>query len=96
MKEKKRKLTLRKQAIMDSVTYLLFFVYIIVILVYSIPWSWQSIKILEVSREVWPAPIWLVKAIIPVSVFLLLLQGISRYIRSVYAAITGKELDVWR
>lgn len=91
-----RRLTFRKQAIMDSIIYSLFFVYLIVILSYSIPWAWQSIKILEVSREVWPAPVWLVKGIIPIAVFLLLLQGISRYIRSVYTAITEKELDVWR
>ena len=92
-----RRLTFRKQAILDSITYILFFVYVIVILWYSIPWAWQSIKILEVSREVWPAPIWLMKAVVPVAVFLLLLQGIARYIRSVYGSITGKELDVaWR
>ncbi len=91
-----RKLTLRKQAITDSITYSLFFVYVLVILGYSIPWALRSIAILEVSREVWPAPIWLVKGIIPISVFLLLLQGISRYIRSIYAAISGKELDAWR
>ena len=90
-----RRLTLRKQAIMDSITYSLFFVYVIVILWYSIPWAWKSIMIQEVSREVWPAPIWVVKGIIPISVLLLLLQGISRYIRSIYAAITGKELAVW-
>ncbi len=91
-----RRLTFRKQAITDSITYSLFFVYVIVILGYSIPWAWRSITILEVSREVWPAPVWLVKGIIPISVFLLLLQGISKYIRSIYAAITGKELDAWR
>jgi len=91
-----RRLPLRKQAIIDSITYLLFFVYGIVILWFSIPWAWQSFKILEVSREVWPAPVWLVKGIVPIAVFLLLLQGIARYIRSLYAAITGKELDVWR
>lgn len=91
-----RRLTFRKQAIMDSITYSLFFVYTIVILWYAIPWAWKSIMIQEVSREVWPAPIWVVKGIIPIGVFLLLLQGISRYIRSIYTAITGKSSEVWK
>lgn len=91
-----RRLTFRKQAIIDSITYLFFFVYVIVILWYSVPWAWQSLKVLEVSYSVWAAPVWPVKVIVPIAVFLLLLQGISRYIRSIYTAITGKELDVWR
>lgn len=87
-----RRFSRRGQAIMDSVTYLFFFIYCIVILWYAVPWAWTSLMKFEHALGLWRPPIWPLKMVVPIAVFLLMLQGIARYIRSLYLAITGREL----
>lgn len=89
------RLPLRKQSIIDVITYLFFFLYCVAILWKAVPWAWQSLMIQERSLSLWRVPIWPVKVMVPIAVSLLLLQGMARYIRSLYAAITGREL-LWR
>jgi len=87
-----RKLSLRKQAILDSITYWFFFIYCSVILWYAVPHAWRSVMLLQNSPSIWGPPIWPLKVMIPIAVFLLLAQGVARYISSLYTAITGREL----
>ena len=86
------RLSLRTQAIIDVFTYLLFFTYCIVILLYAVPWGWESMIRLERFQTQWRSPIWPMKLMVPIAIFLLLLQGTARYIRSFYTAITGSKL----
>lgn len=87
-----RRLPSRKRAIMDSFTYSLFFLFAIAILIYAVPYAWESIIKLERAPTLWSPPIWPLKMMVPIGVCLLLLQGTARYIRSLYIAITGREL----
>ena len=87
-----RRLSFRKQSIIDATTYSLFFVYGVAILWYAVPWAWESLMRLEHLPTRWAPPIWPLKMMVPIAVFLLLLQGMARYTRSLYAAITGREL----
>jgi len=82
----------RVRAILDVITYLLFFYFTSLILVYGFNYAWESVAKFEHSTSVWGPPIYPIKVIIPLAAALMLLQGIARYIRSFHMAITGKEL----
>ena len=70
------------QAYIDVVTYILFFfLFNIVLLWMGTKFAWTSIEMLEKSQSPWRPPLYPIKAIIPVTFFLLILQGISKFIR---------------
>jgi TRAP-type mannitol/chloroaromatic compound transport system permease small subunit len=83
----------RGQAILDVLTYLLFFLFIVVMLVYGVEdavWSW-SIK--EVSKTPFHPPMYPLRTALPVGAFLILLQGLAHFIRALHMAIRGRELE---
>lgn len=88
-----RRVSARVRAILDSFTYLIFFVLCIAILYYAIPFAWESVLRLEHSRTQWSPPVWPIKVFVPIAIFLILLQGVAKYIRSLYMSITGRELS---
>jgi TRAP-type mannitol/chloroaromatic compound transport system permease small subunit len=45
----------------------------------------------ETLSSAWAPPVYPVKFAIPVAAFLLLLQGLAKYIRDLHLAFTGKE-----
>jgi TRAP-type mannitol/chloroaromatic compound transport system permease small subunit len=87
-----RKLSPRAKARMDVATYTLMFIYCYVLLLYAVPYAWDSVSRFEHGTTIWGPPLWPLKLIIPISVILLMFQGISRYIRSLYTFITGRQL----
>ena len=83
----------RGRAIIDSVTYLLFFLFIVALLRYGIMTAWRAVELRQtVSPSPWGSPIWPLKLTIPISAFLMLAQGLAHFIRVLNMAITGKEL----
>jgi len=84
--------SLRKRAIIDLCTQLLFFIWIIVILVYAVPFAWESLMRFECYPGKWNAPKWPIKMLVPIGMSLVLLQGIANYIRDLYLAFTGREV----
>ena len=83
----------RGRAIIDCVTYLMFFVFLWVLLRYGFEMAWSSVKFREtVSPSPWASPVWPAKLTIPLAALLVLLQGLANFIRSLKLAITGKEL----
>ena len=87
-----RNLSPRAKARMDVATYTLMFIYCYVLLLYAVPYAWDSVSRFEHGTTIWGPPLWPLKLIIPISVILLMFQGISRYIRSLYTFITGRQL----
>lgn len=87
-----RRLTPRKQAILDLVMYTFFFYYCIFIVIYGWDYFWLSFARQEVSRGLWHTILWPFKVWIPVGVGLILFAGIAKYIRDLYIAITGRRL----
>ena len=88
-----RRLTPRKQAILDLVTYTLFFFYCGLILIYGWEYSWLSfIRQKRSARSLWRPILWPFDAAIPVGAGLILLAGMAKYIRDLYTAITGRRL----
>jgi len=85
----------RTRGIIDSVAYLAFFFPAIFIFL-LITWGegWYAFQIHEVSEQTpWRPILWPFKMMIPLASLLLLIQGVSETIKSVWAVRTGIELD---
>ena len=83
----------RTKAILDLVTSLVFFFAIAFLVWMGWVLGWQSVMQRESSVQTpWHQPIWPVKLMIPIGAVLILLEGIAKFIRDFYLAVTGKEL----
>jgi len=87
--------SIRTQGVIDSVAYLVFFFpSIFVFLLVSGAEGWYAFEIGETSEQTpWRPILWPFKMVVPLTCLLLLIQGISEAIKSVYAARTGIELE---
>ena len=86
---------IRTQGIIDSVAYLVFFFpSLAVFLFVSGAEGWYAFQIGETSEQTpWRPLLWPFKMVVPLTCFLLMIQGISETIKSLYAARTGLQLD---
>lgn len=82
----------RGRAIIDSFTYLAFFLFIGIVLWQGWLIAWHAVQIMEVSLRPYPIPIYPLKLTVPIAAFMILLQGLAHFIRSLNMAITGREL----
>lgn len=87
--------SIRTKGAIDSVAYIVFFFpALVVFLVVSWNEGWYSFTINETSEQTpWRPILWPFKMVVPLSCLLLLIQGVSETIKSVYAARTGIELE---
>ena len=85
----------RTKGMIDSIAYLVFFFpSIFVFLLVSGAEGWYAFEIGETSEQTpWRPILWPFKLVVPLTCVLLLIQGISETIKSVYAARTGIELE---
>lgn len=86
------KLSRRNKAILDSVTFLFFLLYICFLLWGSTVFSLDSIRILETTGSPFNSPVYPVKIVLALGTLLILLQGIAMFIRDLYFAFKGEEL----
>jgi len=82
----------RGRAILDLVTLLMFFLFIIVLLMLGVQQTLLCLRIKEIAIGVWGPPMYPVRSTIPIATFLIALQGLAHFIRSLSTAITGREL----
>lgn len=82
----------RTQAIVDLVTWTMFYLFVGAMLWKSLPWAWASFSVKEFSNSTWGPPVWPVKWTIPLAAFFMLLQGMTKTIKDSYLAVTGREL----
>lgn len=89
------KWSVRTKGWIDSVAYVVFFFpSIFLFLVVSGGEGWYAYQIGETSEQTpWRPILWPFKMVVPLACFLLLIQGVSETIKSVYAARTGIELE---
>jgi TRAP-type mannitol/chloroaromatic compound transport system permease small subunit len=81
----------RTRAIINCFTWLLFFCFAGVLLWKGWEMAWDSFLYRETEPTVFAPPIYPIKMMIPLGAFLLLLQGLVKYIADLRLAITGKE-----
>ena len=89
------KWSIRTKGMIDSVAYVVFFFPSLIVFLW-VSWSegWYAFTIGEVSEQTpWRPILWPYKMVIPLAVLLLLIQGVSETIKSVWAARTGIELE---
>ena len=86
------RLSLRGKAALDAITVLLALYFIAILLWQGSGFALYSIAITEHTGSVWGPVIYPFKTVIPVAAFLLLLQGLAKFIRDVFLAIYGRPL----
>ena len=85
----------RTRGVVDSISYIVFFFPAITMLGVA-GWSeaWYAYTINETSEQTnWRPILWPFKAVVPLTCAMLLLQGVSELIKSLYAARTGIVLE---
>ena len=87
--------SIRTRNMIDSIAYIVFFFpSLIVFLWVSGAEGWYSYGIGETSEQTpWRPILWPYKMVVPLACVLLLIQGVSETIKSVYAARFGIELE---
>lgn len=87
-----RRLPRRIQALLNMITFVFFLAVCLVLLWLGGKDALYSWKVGEHTNTTWEPPLYPLKTVIPVAAFLLLLQGIARFIRDASIACTGKEI----
>src|SRR5512145_3548958 len=89
------KWSIRTKGIIDSTAYIVFFFpSIFTFLIVSGAEGWYAFEINETSEQTpWRPILWPFKMVVPLACLLLLIQGLSETIKSVYAARLGIELE---
>jgi TRAP-type mannitol/chloroaromatic compound transport system permease small subunit len=89
------KWSVRTKGMVDSVSYLVFFFpSLILFFAASANEAWYAYTIKETSEQTpWRPILWPYKTVVPVTCVLLMLQGVSEVIKSVYAWRTGIVLE---
>ena len=82
----------RTRAVIDLITALLFFFFIILFLRESGVMALESVRIREHSESSWGPALCPLKVVIFIGVFLMILQGIAKFIRDLKTALAG-EVD---
>jgi TRAP-type mannitol/chloroaromatic compound transport system permease small subunit len=85
------RLPVRWRAVVDLITYSLFFVFVLAMFWKGIGLAARSWRVLEVTQNIGRLPVYPVKTMIPVGAFLILLQGVAKYIRTILIVVTGRE-----
>ena len=85
----------RTKGVIDSIAYIVFFFpSIFTFLIVSGAEGWYAFEIGETSEQTpWRPILWPFKWVVPLACLLLLIQGISETLKSVYEARTGVELE---
>ena len=87
-----RRLPRRIQALLNMITFVFFLAVCLVLLWLGGKDALYSWKVGEHTNTTWEPPLYPLKTVIPVAAFLLLLQGVARFIRDASIALTGKEI----
>ena len=85
------RLSPRKQAVLSLVTMPVFFFFIIILLIFGGKFALIALQSRETLSSAWAPPVYPVKMMIPFAAFLMLLQGIAKFVRDLHLAITGRE-----
>jgi TRAP-type mannitol/chloroaromatic compound transport system permease small subunit len=80
-------------AVLDVLTGFLFFFLMILIIIYGSKAAIMAISLGDRTASAWGPPLGHFKLMIPVGALLLLTQGLAKWIRDLYYAFTGKELE---
>ena len=88
------KVSKKAQIIMDIVSYLVFFFpFVSIMLWQGFLFAQKSWLVLERDWTICESPVYPAKTVIPVAIFLLLLQGVSTIIKKLYVLFKGEDIS---
>lgn len=82
----------RRRAVVDVLTSLLFFLYIIVLILSTGQFAIKSVLENQHSNSLWGPPMYPLKIVMVIAALLVLIQGLAEFIRNLYHAWTGRTL----
>jgi TRAP-type mannitol/chloroaromatic compound transport system permease small subunit len=85
----------RTKGLIDAIAYLVFVFPGLILLFYaSVDEAWHAFQIWERSEQTaWRPIIWPFKGVVPLTAVLIMVQGVSELLKSLYAARTGTMLS---
>ena len=83
----------RRQAWLDVVSGLLFFFFIALVIIYGMKAALLALHHGDRTATEWGPPLAHFRFMVPLGAFLLLLQGVAKFIRDLHFALTERELD---
>lgn len=86
------RLSLRQRAVMDSVTFVFFAIYMGMMAWATGKYALKSVRIGETTGSAWDPAIYPIKSALFIGVILLLLQGLANFLRNLHFAIKGEQL----
>jgi TRAP-type mannitol/chloroaromatic compound transport system permease small subunit len=81
----------KKKALIDIITFWFFALFCVALVWKGGDTAWYSLKIREQARTMWSPPLYPIKLVLPIGAFLLLLQGIAKFIRDAITLAKGGE-----
>ena len=81
----------RGRAILDLLTFVLFFLYAWILFLEGWKFAWDAVKIGRHSGTDWNPPLSPILLTLPIGALLMLLQGVTKFIRDLAIALKGKE-----
>jgi len=88
------KVSKKAQVIMDIVSYLIFFFpFVSIMLWQGFLFAQKSWLVLERDWTICESPVYPAKTVIPIAILLLMLQGISTFIKKLYILFKGEEIS---
>lgn len=81
----------KKQAALDIVSSVLFFLFCGMLLIYGGSLAWDSLSRFEHSQSAWNPPLYPAKLAIPLAAALLILQGLAKLIRNMLILLDKDE-----
>ncbi len=85
------RLSPRKKALIDLITFWFFVLFCAVLVWKGGEAAWYTIKTWQHSETVWSPPIGPIKLMLPIGAFLLLLQGVAKFVRDAITLVKGRE-----
>jgi len=83
------KFSTRGKAILNMITFLFFICFVSVLLWKGWQMAWRSVLTQEHDSTQWAPPLYYFKMTLPLGAFLLMLQGISKFLKDLIIAIKG-------
>lgn len=84
--------SLRVKSIVDAITFIAFLLFCIALLYMALGIAVKDALKFHFSLRSFLPPYWSVTLVAPLGILLFLLQGLAKFIRDLYTAITGREL----
>ena len=88
------RLSQRSRAVLDVITGLFMFFFLVLMIIYGWESAYSAIEMNEHTATEWGPPVGHFKLMAPLGGFLLLVQGLANWARSLYLVITKKELEL--